>query len=34
MTLADDNADDRIKSLVKKILTNDSEHVGFVINER
>ncbi|CAB3227691.1 unnamed protein product [Arctia plantaginis] len=33
-TLADDNADDRTKALVKKILANDSEHVGFVINER
>lgn len=33
-TLADDNADDRTKALIKKILANDSEHVGLVINER
>ncbi|XP_013185052.1 protein BCCIP homolog [Amyelois transitella] len=33
-TLADDNADDRTKALVKKILADDSQHVGLVINER
>lgn len=33
-TLADDNADDRTKALIKKILANDAEHVGLVINER
>ncbi|XP_026323075.1 protein BCCIP homolog [Hyposmocoma kahamanoa] len=33
-TLADENADEKTKALVKKILTNDSESVGFVINER
>lgn len=33
-TLANDNADERTKELVNKILTDDSSQVGFVINER
>uniref|UniRef100_A0A2A4JDT0 Protein BCCIP homolog n=1 Tax=Heliothis virescens TaxID=7102 RepID=A0A2A4JDT0_HELVI len=33
-TLADDNADDRTKALIKKILSNEAENVGLVINER
>lgn len=33
-TLAEENADDRTKGLIKKILSDDSEHVGLVINER
>ncbi|XP_048001562.1 protein BCCIP homolog [Leguminivora glycinivorella] len=32
--LAEDNADDRTKALIKKILSDDVNHVGFVINER
>ncbi|CAH2230535.1 jg8863 [Pararge aegeria aegeria] len=33
-TLANDNADDRTKALVNKILTDDTNQVGFIINER
>ncbi|XP_026754190.1 protein BCCIP homolog [Galleria mellonella] len=33
-TLAEDNADDKTKALVQKLLSDDSQHVGFVINER
>ncbi|KAJ8709730.1 hypothetical protein PYW08_009734 [Mythimna loreyi] len=33
-TLAEENADDRTKALIKKILANESDHVGLVINER
>ncbi|XP_053619365.1 protein BCCIP homolog [Plodia interpunctella] len=33
-TLAEDNADDRTKALIHKILSDDSQHVGLVINER
>ncbi|PZC80708.1 hypothetical protein B5X24_HaOG214109 [Helicoverpa armigera] len=33
-TLAEDNADDRTKALIKKILSNEAENVGLVINER
>ncbi|KAJ8715635.1 hypothetical protein PYW07_010117 [Mythimna separata] len=33
-TLAEENADDRTKALIKKILANESQHVGLVINER
>ncbi|CAH2096948.1 unnamed protein product [Euphydryas editha] len=32
--LANDNADDRAKALVNKILSDDANHVGLVINER
>ncbi|XP_023952420.2 protein BCCIP homolog [Bicyclus anynana] len=33
-TLANENADDRTKALVNKILTDNNNQVGFVINER
>ncbi|XP_046972992.1 protein BCCIP homolog [Vanessa cardui] len=33
-TLANDNADDRVKALVNKILSDDANHVGLIINER
>lgn len=33
-TLAEDNANDKTKALVKKILSDDSSEVGLVINER
>ncbi|CAK1541027.1 unnamed protein product [Leptosia nina] len=33
-TLADDNADEKTKTLVKKILSDESSQVGLVINER
>ncbi|CAH0721166.1 unnamed protein product, partial [Brenthis ino] len=33
-TLANDNADDRTKGLVSKILSDEANHVGLVINER
>ncbi|VVC98664.1 protein BCCIP homolog [Leptidea sinapis] len=33
-TLADENADDKTKALVNKILADESNHVGLVINER
>ncbi|CAG9569239.1 unnamed protein product [Danaus chrysippus] len=33
-SLANDNADDQTKALVNKILSDDSNHVGLVINER
>ncbi|XP_022827680.1 protein BCCIP homolog [Spodoptera litura] len=33
-TLAEENADDRTKSLIKNILSNDQQHVGLVLNER
>ncbi|XP_061723367.1 protein BCCIP homolog [Cydia pomonella] len=32
--LAEDNADNETKALIKKILSDDFNHVGFVINER
>lgn len=32
--LADENADPNTKGLINKILTNDAEHVGLIINER
>ncbi|KAI5645636.1 hypothetical protein NE865_02303 [Phthorimaea operculella] len=33
-TLAEENANEKTTALVKKILSNDAEHVGLVINER
>lgn len=33
-TLATDNADDKTKALITKILEDENNHVGFVINER
>ncbi|GBP51262.1 Protein BCCIP homolog [Eumeta japonica] len=34
VSLANDNADDKTKELIKKILEDDSNHVGLLINER
>ncbi|CAG5013957.1 unnamed protein product [Parnassius apollo] len=33
-TLAEENANDKTKALVNKILSDDSQHVGLIINER
>lgn len=33
-TLANENADQKTKELINKIISNDAEHVGLVINER
>ncbi|RVE48270.1 hypothetical protein evm_007127 [Chilo suppressalis] len=34
ITLAEENANDKTKALIKKILADDSTQVGFIINER